>query len=231
MPIFAPTPLIVSEALNAWTGSGSATVSSLSGLMPVGVSGVLGPMNLDDLSGAGWDRDGQPWAVPFQASDPVGTASASMPWVGGQDAVVLRPGQPVDYTVPLGALMGDDLMRRSSMLVEVRQVDGRPLPSWLRFDPVTGKFSGVSPVGFSGTLRLELSVQDGQGERRTLMLEFEVRSGRGDERSDAGQDSTRLLPSVQWLSLQSQWSAHGRGALESQAHALVNALKTPVSAS
>lgn len=188
---------------------------------------MLGPMNLDDLSGAGWDRDGQPWVVPFQASDSVGAASAGIPLMGGQDAVVLRPGQPVEYTVPLGALMGDDLMRPSSMLIEVRQVDGRPLPSWLRFDPVTGKFSGVPPVGFGGTLRLELSVQDGQGERRSMLLEFVVQSGRGD----AGQESTRPLPSAQWLSLQSQWSAYGRGALESQAHALVSALQTSVSAS
>ncbi|HEX5737445.1 MAG TPA: putative Ig domain-containing protein, partial [Hydrogenophaga sp.] len=117
------------------------------------------------------------------------------------------------------------------MLVEVRQVDGRPLPSWLRFDPVTGKFSGVPPLGFSGTLRLELSVQDGQGERRSMLLEFAVQGARGDERSDAGQDAARPLSSVQWLSLQSQWSAHGRGALESQAHALVNALQAPVAAS
>jgi hypothetical protein len=188
-------------------------------------------MNLDGISSSGWERDGQPWLVSSQSSDPVAAASAGIPLVNGQDEVVLRPGQPVEYTVPLGALMGNDLLRRSSMLIEVRQVDGRPLPSWLRFDPVTGKFTGVPPAGFSGTLRLELSVQDGQGERRTMRLEFGAQSARGDERSDAGQDASRPQPSVQWLSLQSQWSAHGRGALESQAHALVNALQAPVSAS
>lgn len=231
MPVLAPTPLIVSDALTTWAGGDGATASSLSGVMPVGISGVLGPTGLNDMSGAGWERDGQRWSTPFGATDVAGTAAMGMPMVGRQDAVELRAGQPVEYTVPLGALMGDDLMRRSSMLIEVRQMDGRPLPSWLRFDPVTGKFSGVPPAGFSGTLRLELSVQDGQGERRTLMLEFAVQSGRADERGDAGQDAGQPLPSAQWLSLQAQWSAHGRGALESQAHALVNALQAPVSAS
>ncbi|MCB2215226.1 Ig-like domain-containing protein [Desulfofustis glycolicus] len=229
LPAFAPTPLIVSGSLNAWAGSSGATASSLSGLMPVGISAVLGPMNLDEMSGAGWDRDDQPWSVPFQATDLAGAASMGIPVMGGQDAVLLRSGQPFEYTVPLGALMGDDLLRQFSMLIEVRQVDGSPLPAWLRFDPVTGKFSGVPPVGFSGTLRLELSVQDAQGERRTLMLEFEVQAGRADQRGDAGQESAHPLPSAQWLSLHSQWASHGRGALESQAHALVTALRTPVS--
>jgi len=231
MPAFEPTPLIVSSALNTWSDSGGATVSPLSGMTPAGIAAVLGPSSLDGMSSAGWGDDDALRPVPFVVTDPIAAASASMPSMGGQDTVELRPGQPVDYTVPLGALMGDDLMRRSSMLVEIRQVDGRPLPSWLRFDPVTGKFSGVPPAGFSGTLRLELSVQDGQGERRTMMLEFAVQSGRADERGDAGQDAGQPLPSAQWLSLQAQWSAHGRGALESQAHELVAALRAALPAS
>ena len=224
MPAFEPTPLIVSSALNTWSDSGGATVSPLPGMTPAGIVAVLGPSSLDGMSSTGWGDGDALRPAPFVAADPVAAASASLPTMGAQDVVELRPGQPVDYTVPLGALMGDDLMRRSSVLVEVRQEDGRPLPSWLRFDPVTGKFSGVPPPGFSGQLRLELSVQDAQGERRTMMLEFSVQGGQG-ERADVGPASSHPLPSVQWQPLQAQWSAHGSLALASQAHQLVAALQ------
>ena len=230
MPAFEPTPLIVSSALNTWSDSGGATVSPLPGMTPAGIAAVLGPSSLDGLSSTGWGEGDALRPAPFVAADPIAAASASMPSIGGQDIVELRPGQPVDYTVPLGSLMGDDLMRRSAVLVEVRQEDGRPLPSWLRFDPVTGKFSGAPPAGFSGTLRLELSVQDAQGERRSMIIEFAVQGVR-DERGAAGQDAPSSMASAPWQSLQTQWSSHGSSALASQARALVAALQVSTPAS
>ncbi|WP_066253511.1 Ig-like domain-containing protein [Hydrogenophaga flava] len=227
VPLFAPTPFIVSNALQAWSGGDGVAASALPGLAPAGIAGVLGPTTLDQLTDTGWDRHEQPWSVPVQSSNLAAAASAGLPMLGGQDAVVLRPGQPIEYVLPLGALVGDDLMRRSAVLVEVRQADGRPLPAWLRFDPATGRFSGVPPAGFSGRLSLEVSVQDGQGERRTLMVEFAVQGGR----ADAGPRDPAPQPPLSWRSLDSQWTAHGSAALSSQAHALLNALRAPVSPS
>lgn len=221
VPLFAPTPFIVSNALQAWSGGDGVAASALPGLAPAGIAGVLGPTTLDQLTDTGWDRHEQPWSVPVQSSNLAAAASAGLPMLGGQDAVVLRPGQPIEYVLPLGALVGDDLMRRSAVLVEVRQSDGRPLPAWLRFDPATGRFSGVPPAGFSGRLSLEVSVQDGQGERRTLMVEFAVQGGR----ADAGPRDPAPQPPLSWQSLDSQWTAHGSAALSSQAHALLNALR------
>jgi len=58
--------------------------------------------------------------------------------------------------------------------VMARQADGRPLPSWLKFDPVTGTLSGTPPRGFTGKLELSFTTRDSQGQtsNQPLSLSF-----------------------------------------------------------
>lgn len=227
--VMSPTPLIVSNGLGTWSGGqGGGAPTGLTGLMPWGAAGVLDPMGLDGLTATNMDRHGQPGSAPFVTSGNGGSGFAGLSSLGAQESISLRPGQPMEYAVPLSAIVGDDLMRRPGTVVEVRQANGAPLPSWMRFDPLTGRFTGTPPVGFSGTLQLELSVRDAQGERRTLMLEFQIQGERTGERGDARRDLVGSIPVALWQPLEAQWSAHGRGAMAIQAHALVDALRAPV---
>lgn len=227
--VVPPTPLIVSNGLGMWPGDQVGGASAgLTGLLPLGTAGVLDPLNLDDLAAATMDRLGQPGWAPFVSPGNGGSVLASLSSLGAQESISLRPGQPMEYAVPLSAMVGDDLMRRPGTVVEVRQANGGPLPSWMRFDPLTGRLSGTPPAGFTGTLQLELSVRDAQGERRTLMLEFRIQGERTGERGDARSDLVGSIPAAVWQPLEGQWSAHGHGAMTIQAHALVDALRASV---
>jgi hypothetical protein len=57
-------------------------------------------------------------------------------------------------------------------VLQVSLADGRPLPSWLHFDPVADTLEGMPPAGFNGTLSLQLTVLDGHGHVRNVPLEL-----------------------------------------------------------
>ncbi len=56
-------------------------------------------------------------------------------------------------------------------VVQLVTMDGRPLPSWMHFDPVAGTLEGVAPRDFNGQV-LELTYRDGQGRLHTTTLEL-----------------------------------------------------------
>jgi hypothetical protein len=62
---------------------------------------------------------------------------------------------------------------------QARLVDGAPLPSWMRFDPVRGVLEGQPPAGFTG-LVVEIISVDAHGNRSSQYVEFRVQ-GTGDE--------------------------------------------------
>ncbi len=72
------------------------------------------------------------------------------------------------------------------------QANGQPLPSWLRFNPQTGRFEGTPPPGVRGELAIRLIARDAQGHEAASV--FKVRMGgasRGAQSSppDAGRPS------------------------------------------
>ena len=77
----------------------------------------------------------------------------------------IAPNRPFSVRLP-GALDGEH------GVLQVSLADGRPLPSWLHFDPVADTLEGVPPAGFSGTLSLQLTVLDGHGHVRNVPLEL-----------------------------------------------------------
>jgi hypothetical protein len=69
---------------------------------------------------------------------------------------------------------------RSSMniVVQVRQINGRPLPGWLKFDARNGTLTGRPPAGFNGNLDVEISARDTEGHRATSVIHIDVQAPR-----------------------------------------------------
>src|SRR5690606_7297206 len=61
-----------------------------------------------------------------------------------------------------------------ALSVGARLANGRPLPAWLRFDPVTGTFTGQAPPGFVGELKIKISVRDSRGNTASSMMEINI---------------------------------------------------------
>lgn len=57
--------------------------------------------------------------------------------------------------------------------VEAATADGKPLPSWLKFDPATGSFSGTPPADFKGNLNVVVKVPDANGGTTEIPLRFQ----------------------------------------------------------
>jgi len=63
------------------------------------------------------------------------------------------------WTIPINAFSDAD---GDSLTLRAGDIDGNPLPSWVRFDPATRTFSAKAPSG-SGVLTVYLFADDGQG--------------------------------------------------------------------
>jgi Putative Ig domain len=69
------------------------------------------------------------------------------------EPVILAAGAPFSISVPRQSLAPCDAA--STLPLEARLSAGDPLPSWLHFDPSTGRFEGHAPMG---TRRVDLIV-------------------------------------------------------------------------
>ncbi|WP_047239217.1 putative Ig domain-containing protein, partial [Chromobacterium subtsugae] len=59
----------------------------------------------------------------------------------------LVSGQSFSITLPPATIITRE--STASLSIVARQSDGQPLPSWLKFDPATGKFTGQAPAGWN----------------------------------------------------------------------------------
>jgi hypothetical protein len=55
-------------------------------------------------------------------------------------------GQSFSVSLPAGTILTRESL--ANLTVTVRQSNGMPLPSWIKFDPATGRFSGQPPAGW-----------------------------------------------------------------------------------
>jgi len=85
-----------------------------------------------------------------------------------------QPGQPVSISLPSATFTHSE--RNAQVSVEVRLANGRPLPAWLKFDPVTGTLSGQPPPGLNQKLSIEIVARDSKGNRANSHLNIEVKS-------------------------------------------------------
>lgn len=85
------------------------------------------------------------------------------------------------------------------------QADGRPLPSWLKFNPSTGKFEGTAPPG-ARSVEIRVTARDGQGHQAVQIFRLTLTA----ERADAGTTEKAVK----------QASATGRAGLSEQLRAM-----------
>jgi hypothetical protein len=104
-------------------------------------------------------------------------ASASFLDVSDWPPAWIAAGKSFDVRLP-GVLDGQNVL-------QVTLADGRPLPSWLHFDPVTGTLDGVPPAHFDGTLSLQVTVLDAHGHVRIIPLKLSAGDGVHDRQARA----------------------------------------------
>ncbi|WP_211236856.1 Ig-like domain-containing protein [Chitinimonas koreensis] len=234
------TPNIVLSALDGVSGGGIVGgTGSLFGGSPLGggSTGVFG--GLGTLGGSGSigspgfslgvpssigvgprPTDGRPTTLvanesPFFAPSNPAQREPIMarPNLGIQS---LQPGQSFGFALPAGTFSQKDPDARVS--ITVRQANGRPLPSWLQFDPVNGWFSGQVPAGQRQTMVLEIVVRDAQGNQAVSRMEVEFDGGQG--RAGQADKLASLLPAGK-PALAAQFGQFGHTAFERDLDALL----------
>ncbi|HAT2607492.1 TPA: DUF4347 domain-containing protein [Kluyvera intermedia] len=85
-------------------------------------------------------------------------------------------GQSFSVSLPAGTILTRESL--ANLTVTVRQSNGMPLPSWIKFDPATGRFSGQPPAGWKQPVSIEIRVVDKQGHSGTSHLELKVAGAR-----------------------------------------------------
>ena len=94
-------------------------------------------------------------------------------------------GTQTSFSVPYDAFAHTDPNER--ILLSATQANGQPLPSWVRFDPQSGKFELAAPSGYRGELTIKVVARDSQGREASSLFRFNV----GDRKaSDASGRAT-----------------------------------------
>ena len=101
------------------------------------------------------------------------TGTNDAPTVTGDPPTVSgNAGQEMALTIDRGRFA--DVDRGDSLTFTATLADGRPLPSWLSFDPATLAFRGTPPQDAGGTLALALRATDTAGASATLGVIFSI---------------------------------------------------------
>jgi VCBS repeat-containing protein len=87
--------------------------------------------------------------------------------------VQLAKGKAFTWQMPEGSFK--DVDRNDKLSYTATLSDGKALPSWLKFDPVTQVFSGTAPS--KGSVEVRVIASDGQGGNSTASDEFKVSIG------------------------------------------------------
>ncbi|KAF0812133.1 hypothetical protein IGB42_03410 [Andreprevotia sp. IGB-42] len=188
-PAPTPAPLITLVALDPTSFANTPTLNPTSNtisfadaptLNPTGTMQTFGAGTLSnntfgvDLSGGNSTitplNDGRMSFVELGSSSSAGLQA--MPEIGNFSVVA---GEPISIALPASTFSHSD--RNVSVTVEVRLVDGRPLPVWLKFDPVTGTLVGKPPAGMNQKLQIEIIARDNKGNRASSHLDLTVKAG------------------------------------------------------
>ncbi|MDZ4253377.1 MAG: filamentous hemagglutinin N-terminal domain-containing protein [Sulfuritalea sp.] len=84
-------------------------------------------------------------------------------------------GQGFNFTLP------DDTFTHTNpnavVSLSAAQVNGQPLPNWMRFDPQTGSISGEAPAGVQGNIAIQVRARDRQGNEVSTILKLNLGQG------------------------------------------------------
>ncbi|NCT84572.1 MAG: DUF4347 domain-containing protein [Comamonadaceae bacterium] len=143
-------------------------------------------------------------------------------------------GQRFSIALPASAFSLPDT--DSALVLTARLANGRPLPAWLSFDPVTGTLSGEVPLGLSSELLIEVQARDPEGHKVKTQLKLDIKAA--DDRgkapaqppsrgAEAGTDGPlhALLAAPGKPSLAAQFDQFGRQARQHEAAQLLHHLQ------
>lgn len=78
-----------------------------------------------------------------------------------------------------------------SVALQARLANGQPLPDWLKFDALTGRFSGEVPSDFAGEINIRLIAIDSAGSRVETTFRIRVLDLNREKVSMKGKPSLR----------------------------------------
>ncbi|RDK06113.1 hypothetical protein DN412_33040, partial [Cupriavidus lacunae] len=170
-------PLIILTALDAAPGVDAPTLNLGGSGNGIGFSPeAIGrnPFNADPLSAGSQGFAPPPPEGRMSLVDVGGTGSVglqAMPEIGSFSA---RAGEAISIALPASLFRQSD--RDATVTVEVRLANGRPLPPWLKFDPVTGTLAGKPPHGMNLQFQIEVIARDNKGNRASSHLDLNVKA-------------------------------------------------------
>jgi Ca2+-binding RTX toxin-like protein/subtilisin-like proprotein convertase family protein len=91
--------------------------------------------------------------------------------------VVVGKGMGIAYDLPANAFSDADASGNApggSLSITASSESGGELPSWLTFDHVRGKFSGVPPEGEQGRIKVKVDALDEYGSKVSGILTFQL---------------------------------------------------------
>lgn len=91
----------------------------------------------------------------------------------GIPSAAAQPGQNLEFNVPREAFGHTN--QKAIVQLDAMRTNGAPLPEWLDFDPVSGKFSGKPPRGGEAVLEIKVVARDNEG--REVATTFTIRVG------------------------------------------------------
>ncbi|WP_461584907.1 putative Ig domain-containing protein [Tepidiphilus sp. HLB4] len=89
--------------------------------------------------------------------------------------VQLAKGKAFSWKVPAGSFRDAD--RNDTLSYTATLSNGKPLPSWLKFDAATQTFSGTAPANAKGGIDVRVTASDGHGECSTASDVFSISFG------------------------------------------------------
>ena len=203
----SPTSLDTStpgtDPIGIATATNSGTPNPQSGLLHLGSGSNQGPTG--PASGPTIDRINTAQDSGLQNVPVVSTVTA-------------QTGVPL--YIPLPNTQSADLNQQLS--VDVHLINGKPLMSWLRFDPVTGSLTGQAPKGFEGKVQIQINVRDNKGNTSSSIVELNFNGER-----DTKQAPLKTKPGAHLMGkpgLNEQFALYGKGAHQVEADALLSAL-------
>lgn len=190
----AATSSHVGGAIGGTAGDGGAVINRAEiggGTSKEGVN-INGAGNLKINSGGSTSMEGTQAKVDGSASiNAAGGVQKSDAVGGGATLGMTKAGAEVDVTKTsiqakggvtekTGAAAGPQVKAVVQLpanlppgkTIEVKTADGKPMPSWVKFDPATGAFTGTPPADFKGTLNLVVKVPQADGSVKSVPVKI-----------------------------------------------------------
>ncbi|WP_200384611.1 putative Ig domain-containing protein [Rhodocyclus tenuis] len=89
--------------------------------------------------------------------------------------VQLAKGKAFSWRIPTGSFRDAD--RNDTLTYSATLLNGKALPTWLKFDAATQTFSGKAPANAKGSIDVRVAVSDGHGECSTASDDFRISFG------------------------------------------------------